>query len=519
MVAAAACTDDLDQAPHIEDTSETVYADAANYKSVMAKVYASLVLSGQERTDADLSTANRDGTYMRAYINLQEDGTDEVACVWLSGDNCSGLTYLSWDSNDAWVSDFYYRAYYTVALANEFLRNAQDGQIARFSAAEQDAIRSYRAEVRFVRALSYSHLMDCFVELPFVDENDAVGAFVPPVYNRSQMFEYVQAELKDIADNDNGLPATNEYARACKAAAWTLLAKNYLNAEVYTGTPHWSDCITYCRKVLDAGYQLHSDYTLLFNADNHLRTDEIIFALALDNEHTCAYGATTLLVCGSVLGGSTMQPANYGVSSAWSMFRARGAFANLFTYGGSSLVTADSRCKLYTDGQEQYITDEPDKYQTQGYAYEKFTNLTDTRNMAGGSTENGVCTDFPLMRLADVKLMLAESVLRGGEGATMQDALDAVNSLRTRAFGDDSHNLAQSDLTLDLIIDERGRELFLECTRRTDLIRFGLFTTDRYLWEWKGGVAEGRAVDSKYNHYPVPATEMTANPNIKNEGY
>ena len=90
--------------------------------------------------------------------------------------------------------------------------------------------------------------------------------------------------------------------------------------------------------MLDAGYQLHSDYTLLFNADNHLRTDEIIFALALDNEHTCAYGATTLLVCGSVLGGSTMQPANYGVSSAWSMFRARGAFANLFTYGGSSLV-------------------------------------------------------------------------------------------------------------------------------------------------------------------------------------
>ena len=91
--------------------------------------------------------------------------------------------------------------------------------------------------------------------------------------------------------------------------------------------------------------------------------------------------------------------------------------------------------------------------------------------------------------------------------------------MRTRAFGDDSHNLAQSDLTLDLIIDERGRELFLECTRRTDLIRFGLFTTDQYLWEWKGGVAEGRAVDSKYNHYPVPATEMTANPNIKNEGY
>lgn len=516
---ATACVDDLDQMPHIESTAASVYTSAENYKGVLAKLYAAFVINGQEKGggNADLSS-NNGQDYLRDWFNLQEDGTDELACVWLEGDKVNDLTYINWDSNDPWVADFYYRAYYNILLCNEFLRNATDGSISGFSETEQADIRNYRAEARFLRAMCYSHLMDLFVELPFVTEADGVGSFIPPVYTRTQIFDYVEADLKAIADGTDGLPDSNEYARATKPAAWTLLAKNYLNAQVYTGTERYTDCITYCQKIMSAGYQLESNYSLLFNADNHKRTNEIIFPFAVDADHTTSWGATTLIVCGSVCSGTTMNIANYGIQSDWSMFRARGAFADKFMTDGV-LNTNDSRCLLYTDGQTQYIVKAPDKDQTQGYPFEKYTNLTDLLSAASNSADDGVCTDFPLMRLADVHLMLAESVLRGGSGATQADALAAVNQLRQRAYGDDSGNITAEQLTLPFILDERARELYLECTRRTDLIRFGLFTSAEYLWEWKGGVQEGKAVDNKFNHYPVPVTELSANPNIINAGY
>ena len=128
-------------------------------------------------------------------------------------------------------------------------------------------------------------------------------------------------------------------------------------------------------------------------------------------------------------------------------------------------------------------------------------------------------TDFPVFRLADVYLMLAEAVVRGGEGSSRSTALGYVNDLRRRAFGNDSGNITDGQLTADFILDERARELYLECVRRTDLIRYGKFTTSSYLWQWKGGVMNGQAVDNKYNIYPIPSTELTANPNLYNENY
>jgi hypothetical protein len=129
----SACTDDLNQMPVTETTSASVYADEANYKSVLAKLYASFVIVGQEKgSDADLSS-NNGYDYLRCYFNLQECGTDEVASTWLEGDKVSDLTFLSWDANDPWVSDMYYRIFYTVALCNEFLRNTTTDKIASFS--------------------------------------------------------------------------------------------------------------------------------------------------------------------------------------------------------------------------------------------------------------------------------------------------------------------------------------------------------------------------------------------------
>ena len=229
------CIGDLDQYPHEDETSSTIYTNAENYKAVLGKIYAAMVTTGQEKGgDPDLSS-NSGQDYMRCFFNLQECGTDEVASTWLSGDNVSGLTYLSWDANDPWVSDMYYRIYYNIALCNEFLRNATDEKLAEFNEQDQTEIRHYRAEARFMRALFYYHAMDLFRNIPFVTENDPTVGYLPPRYTSAQIFSYIESELNAIT-NDMLSKGDCPYGRASQGAAYTLLAKLYLNAEVYIET-------------------------------------------------------------------------------------------------------------------------------------------------------------------------------------------------------------------------------------------------------------------------------------------
>lgn len=506
------CVNDLDQYPHTETTSAAVYTSVENYKAVLGKLYTAFIISGQEKGggNPDLESENKERyDYMRCYFNLQECSTDEAIYTWLEGDQMGDITYQSWDANDVWVSDVYYRLYYNIALCNEFLRNAADGQIARFSESEQAEIRHYRAEARFLRAFAYSHALDLFRNIPFVTEEDPVGSFLPPRYTGNQIFEYIESELKAI---DGDLLDRNEceYGRACKQAAYALMARLYLNAEVYTGTPRWTDCITYCKEVIKAGYSLESDYSKLFNADNHNRTNEIIYSFPVDATNTVSWGTTTYIICGAISNTGTQNPADYGAESGWGNFRLHKELTGLFEEG-------DGRAMFYTDGQTQDIQVVED--QSNGYLSVKWTNLTDAGQAASNTVSDGASTDFPVFRLADVYLMLAEAVVRGGEGSSRSVALGYINELRERAYGDDSGNISEGQMTPDFILDERGRELYLECVRRTDLIRYNKFTSSSYLWQWKGGVLDGQGIESKYNFYPIPTTELTANPNLYNENY
>ncbi|WP_036878189.1 RagB/SusD family nutrient uptake outer membrane protein [Xylanibacter oryzae] len=506
-----ACVDELDQTPHTEITSGDVYTSAANYKSVLAKVYASYVIAGQEKGGGNKDIATTSGyDYMRCYFNMQECGTDEMASTWLEGDKVKDISYLTWDASDPWVSDTYYLIYQTIDYANEFLRNATDDNISKFSDSDRALIKQYRAEARFLRALSYYHAMDLYRNIPFVTEKDEVGSFTPPRYTSSQIFDYIESELKDI-DGDLLDRSEAEYGRATKGAAWTLLAKMYLNAEIYTGKARYSDCITYCNKVIGDGYSLEGDYSKLFNADNQKRTNEIIFPLSVDATHTVSWGATTYIVCGEVDGNSSENPLTYGVKSAWSMFRLRGELTSLFASG-------DKRAMFYTKGQSQYLDTGIDT-QTNGYLMTKYRNLLDNDSVASNTASYGASIDFPMFRLADVYLMYAESVVRGGDGGSIGTALGYINKLRERAYGSTDGDVKTTDLTKNFILDERARELYMEGTRRTDLIRYGKFTTSDYLWQWKGGVKDGKAVNSKYNYYPIPQTELTANPNLHNDNY
>lgn len=516
LIANTSCIDHLNQYPSIEETSESVYEEAENYKMVLAKLYALFVTAGQERggENPDLES-NMGYDYMRNYFNLQEAGTDELASTWLEGDKTADLTYLMWDDTDPWVADMYYRLFYTIAVSNEFIRNATDDRISKFTQQEQEEIRTYRAEARFLRALAYSHALDFFRNIPFVDENDPVGAYTPPRYTSSQMFEYLEGELTDL-EEDLTAKDDVEYGRASKGAAWTLLARLYLNAEVYGVEAHNTECIDYCRKVMSAGYVLENDYAKLFNADNHLRTNEIIFPLVVDSEHIVSWGATTYLVCGGVSSSkddANYSPSNYGVTSGWGMFRVRQEIPALF-------ASEDQRAMFYTDGQTQSVDDCTN--QSNGYLVTKWTNLTDDGEIASETASSGVDTDYPMFRLADVYLMYAEAIIRGGTGASAEDALIQINLLRKRAFGTNYETAGKvfiSDMNLDFILDERARELYWEASRRTDLIRFNKFSGSNYIWQWKGGTLEGADVQSKYDYYPIPSSELTANPNLYNDEY
>lgn len=503
-----ACLKDLDQNPATptETSPSQVYSTPEGVKMVLAKLYASYCIAGQEKGggNSDLSS-NMGQDFLRCYWNLQECPTDEVACTWLSGDKVADITYMTWDASDPWVADVYYRLYYTIALCNEFLRHKED-----YASLPESA--TYESEARFLRALAYWAVLDLFGQGPYVDETMAVGVFTPEAYDSKKLFSFIESELKDIT-----LPSRTavEYGRASEAAGWFLLARLYLNAEVYGAGDHNTDCITMCRKIRGAGYSLESDYHKLFNADNHLRTNEIILPFVVDAENTVSWGATTYMVCGQVGNDNAQNPAVYGLDKGWGMFRVRGELPALW---GDVKTTGDIRCSFYTDGTTQWFTGNIDD-QAQGYFSEKWSNLKDDGSIASASAESGVCTDWPMFRLADAYLMEAEAVLRGGTGTSRAEALSLVNDLRKRAYGDATGNVADSEFDLGFIRDERARELYHEAVRRTDLRRFGVFTGKGYIWQWKGGVLDGQAVDDKYAVYPIPAAELTVNTNLKNEKY
>jgi hypothetical protein len=445
--------------------------------------------------------------YVRVLWNMQELPTDEAICGW-NDPGIPDLNKSQWNADNVWVKGMYFRIFYQITLCNEFIWQARDEKLNErgFTSAQVEQIVTMRNEARFLRALAYYHAMDLFGNVPFVTEEDRVGAFMPEQIMRTDLFAYIESEIKAI-ENDLTAADAVAYGRASESAAHALLAKMYLNAEVYTGTSRYADCATYCEKIINSNqFQLDDVYQDVFLADNHT-SPEIIFPIVYDGLYAQTWGGTTFMIC-SALGGS-MVAADYGVNGKWAGNRATRPFIEKFTD-----TTEDSRWMFYTEGQQIDITSMSTF--TQGYGNPKYKNKTkDGLNGSNNATSAHVDVDFPMFRLADVFLMYAEAKFKTGDQAT---ALTYMNKIRERAYGDQTHNYT-SLVEMDFL-DERARELNWECTRRTDLIRFGLFTSGTYVWPFKGGDAAGLAVDDKYNLYPIPTSDIVLNPNLQqNPGF
>lgn len=519
-IVAAGCTKKLDLVPTNDITADAVYKTPLGYKQALAKVYGAFALTGNTggtgNPDISKQIINDEGNsdFLRLYWNLQELTTDEAAWTWQNDAGVRGLHEMSWSSINPIIEGVYYRAFFQITLCNDFIRQAADSKVSSrgISGADADNIKKYRAEARFLRAYQYWVLMDLFANPPFVTENDAIAVGIPKQIQRKDLFVYIEAELKAI-EADLATAKTNEYGRADQAVAWTLLTRLYLNAKVYTGTERYTDAITYCNKIIAAAYSLHPNYRELTIADNNLNTDENIFTIPYDGTYTQNWGGTTYLTHGPAAVPGSIS----GTSGNWGGLRFTNNFINLFSDPSGN---TDLRAQFYTTGQNKIMND---LYTgTDGYSSTKYRNKTRSGGPAPHADPNGnwVDIDFPLFRLGEVYLTYAEAVLRGGSGGNSATALAYINLLRTRAYNGISGNITADQFTLDFILDERGRELYYEAQRRTDLIRFDKFTTGNYLWAWKAGVATGRSTDPKYNIFPIPATDLSSNPNLKqNPGY
>jgi hypothetical protein len=610
----ASCHDDLNQSPIDPDsfTEEDVFANAQDAKGALAKLYAGFALTGQQGPAGQPDIADIDegfSQFSRMLFNLNEITTDHAVVGW--GDpGLPDLHGMYWGGNNDFTAALYSRLAQVVSMSNSFISNA-----STLSDAE---VQYFIAEARFLRAFAYYNLIDLYANVPLTT---TVSTELPAQSNRAELFNFVEAELLAI-QNELKSSGSNEYGRVDQVAAWALLSRLYLNAEVWVGNGMYNECVEYSEKVMNSSYSINmtdangngTAYDELFLADNNTNgaQNEFIYALNFDGLQSQTYGGTTFLVHAAI--GGTMDASEFGVNGGWGGLRTtknlvekfnpdtdvfnsglgtqsdwglvgsatinswngpdmemyetsanvysiyaslasgeikfrfnedwgvnygddgadgtlEGGGANIAVAEGTYFITldlnnltytievftGDQRGMFHTDGQSLEIESIPPF--EDGYAVKKFKNVDSNGNQGSDTAGDFVDTDLPLIRLAEIYLNYAEATLRGGSG-NVGTAVSKINELRTRAYGNASGNINTSTLTLEFVLDERSRELYWEGQRRTDLVRYGYFTSGSYLWPFKGNEATGISVPEYRNVFPLPINVISTNPNLtQNEGY
>ena len=535
------CVDDLDTMPLDDNqlTGEEVYSTADGYKGMLAKCYASLIQTGQkggDGGDGDVSGIDEGYSgYTRCLFYLQEASTDEVCFHAGSSHGTLSMLYMNWDPSVKVISYPYYRLYMAIGYCNEFLRECTEDKLKDRGVYNtlKDEYKSFRAEARLIRAYCYSMICDLYGSAPYIDETMDLGT-IPCQKTRQEIFDYVVSETQSLMSD---LPSAGkkEYGRVDEVAAWFLLARVYLNAATWVGQDYYNEAYEYAKKVIDCGkYPLASDWRNIFLADNY-NCSEIIWGLDQDADNAQSSAGTNFLIK-ALVNGSMNNYYETGVGTrGWGNGRAKTNLVDKFaesdqvfdvndTWGDNKM---DKRAQFFTiDHSKETWTEGKgfEKTFTVGYAIIKWRNVNSDRKeiVEGGTVYSSV--DFPLFRTADAYLMAAEAILRGADGSKAE-ALSYVNEVRERAYLSDKYgssavsgDITADELTLDFLLDERARELYTENIRRTDLIRFGKYTSG-YNWDWKGsdgkaGNQIGKDVDSKYTLFPIPQDEFTTNPNL-----
>lgn len=539
----SSCVGDLDVPPKDpnQDTPEKMFAQdpRGTMDRLLAECYQGLATSSN--TDPGKSILGFGdagaGTFTRTVFNLEELTTDHFSWLQFSDAGYYELVTTAFASDNEVMYAAYSRIYGEIALCNEFIRTIEKYR-SYLSDSDQAAADDAIRQAKILRSYAYFYAISDFGNAGYVDETTEAGT-APEQYTRAELYNTVVSTLEAVSAEYGDNYAAPAYGYVGKEVADALLARFYLNAGVFTGTPAYDKCWNICQKIIahhqGAGFDnsgLADSYKALFGANNHeyaaqgSRVNEIIFTVPQDGTNLKSYAGSTFYIaacCGSADGISSFNDCN--LNAQWTCMVAREQLANTFGFTTDG-YTDDLRAELWKtekDGFERGNSTimgnagfakgyAPLKYTN--YAYDEFGNI-DSEKSPKGSEFAFADADWAVIRLAEVYLNAVEANVVGNVG-NQADALKYINYIRNRAG---VAELGVASLTAENILAERSRELYGENLRRTDLVRFGKFAGGGYVWNWKGGVHDGRDVDAHFNLYPIPSKVIAFQKYKQNDGY
>ena len=499
LAIAAACTD-LSPEVYTDVRKEDYFQTASQFSTLIANAYSQL--------------AGEYGyVYREGYWSLQEYTSDE--CVvptrgtdWYDAGVPIMMHTHTWETSTRDINNGWSFAYGGVTKCNTVIDNIKSIAGDDYDS-WSDAAKAGLAEAKVLRAFYHLLAMDVYGNVHIDDGEREIEQST-----RKEVFEWIE---KEILDNIDAIDNTVRYGSMTRSVAYTILAKMYLNAEVYTGTARWKDCEEYCDKIINGGYGyiLNQDYFTTFKADN-TNNMEIIFPIVFDAVY--ANGNMFHLMTQHY----TMQQVYGFTTETWNGPCTLESFYNKYSDNDlrkdqwfvGPVLDSDGNVIMYThsswtEAQPAIIVPQVTTIQDPT-ANNTFEGARFFKFEVEPGIEHHANSDFPIYRYADILLMKAEARMRQNGGKADDAALECANQVHTRA-GLPAYTAA--DLTLDELLDERGRELAWEGHRRDDLIRYGYFTTKN--WEFMSARTADR------NLFPIPDWVRDASPGVytQNPGY
>lgn len=384
--------------------------------------------------------------------------------------------------------------------------------IFQFEQLEVEGADAFIAELKVLRALYYYWLLDLYGNVPLVTEFDVPADFAPANNSRQEVYNFIEKEIMDNVGMLKDEVGGSAYGRINKYTAHAILAKLYLNAQVYIGTPKWAETVAYTDSIINSEkYALAPDYADNFVTNNE-GSPEFIFAIPYDEVFFQGFNVPmmTLHYLSQRTYNLTAQPWN-GFCSMQEFYesyedtdvRKENNFivGPQFSASGERLIDNGAEA---SDPDGPPLTFTPEINELGPQAWRQAGARIGKWEFALGATPN-LSNDLAVFRYADILLMKAEALFRQGD--TGGEALRLVNLIRERAGVAPFTALTEDDL-----LAERGREMFAEHTRRSDLIRFG-----RYNEAWQFKPADP---STHVNIFPIPRGQLDANKNlVQNPGY
>ncbi len=488
-------------------------------------------------------------------VELNEVSTDEIIVPtrgndWYDNGNHQRIYLHTWTSSDGPINSAWSNIFTGIGRCNYTL-NVIENLTTIPSSID---VNQYKAQIRIMRAFYYLQALDLFGNVPLVKDFNTDPNTVKN-NTSTEVYSFIESELKASIPNASSTVDATTYGKATKWMGFAALAKLYLNAQVYTGTQHWSDCAAACDSIILSGkYSLEPIYFDNFKVDNE-GSKENIFVVPYDSKYisgnqkqnqTLHYADLPAFgLLGNMYNGwSSHGDFLYGNFDTTAVYTTTGSKVYK-TYNdqrtGQFLVGQRfSETQSYPQSQSILVSSPTGAISSDGIAlaYQpNFTQLSDNtipgkltgaRNIkyfpeAGTGNSINQSNDVVVYRLADIILMRAEAIMRGATAGATGSAVSLVNQVRARAYGNSSHNWTAAQVTATNMLAERARELSWEGWRRPDLIRFDVAGgTTYYNGARTGTRSPNKPADggTYIRLYPIPDAQHSANSNlVQNPGY